>query len=145
MYNHTGWPWLWSTYSAVGDGKVLFSTIAKPGMFGLGIVPKEDFFPYSTQFIFLIIRLVPGNVVMVATDMCGKSPITGEWIYGITWKHVLAFMFFVYYLFVCLITFLRFYICNVWFILANNIILVFILELVLFFKVYYNVFTCKYV
>ena len=38
----------------------------------------------STQFVILIIRLVPGNVVMVAIDMCGKSPITGEWIYGIT-------------------------------------------------------------
>ena len=57
---------------------------AKPGMFGLGRTPKENFLTYSTQFIFLIIRLVPGNVVMVAIDMCGKSPITGEWIYGIT-------------------------------------------------------------
>ena len=132
----------------VGERKVLFSTIAKPGMFGLDMVPKEDFLAYSTQFIFLIIRLLPGNVAMVAIDMCGKSPITGEWIYGITWKHVLAFMFFVYYLFVCLIIFLHFYICNVWFILANNRILVFILELFLFlsllFKVYNNVFTCKY-
>ena len=66
------------------EGKVLFSTIVEPGMFGLGMVPKEVFPAYSTQFIFLIIRLVPGNVVMVATDMCGKSPIMGEWIYGIT-------------------------------------------------------------
>ena len=72
-----------STYSAVGEGKVLFSTIAKPGMFWLGMVPKEGFLAYSTQSIFLIIRLVPGNVVMVA-NMCGKSPITGGWIYGIT-------------------------------------------------------------
>ena len=53
-------------------------------MFGLGIVPKETFLAYSTQFIFLIIKLVPGNVVMVAIDMCGKNPITEEWIYGIT-------------------------------------------------------------
>ena len=97
----------------VGEGKVLFSAIAKPGMFGLGMVPKEGFLAYSTQFIFLIIRLVPGNVVMVAIDMCGKRPITGKWIYGITSKHVFAFMFFVYYLFVCLIIFLHFYICNV--------------------------------
>ena len=57
-------------------------------MFGLGIAPKEIFLAYSTQFVFSTIRLVPGNVVMVAIDMCGKSPITGEWIYGITWKHV---------------------------------------------------------
>ena len=128
----------------VGEGKVLFSTIAKPGMFGLDMVPKEGVLIYSTQFIFLIIRLVPGNVVMVTIDMCGKSSITGEWIYGITWKHVLAFMFFVCYLFVYLIICLHFYICNVWFILANNRILVFILELLLFFKVYNNAFTCKY-
>ena len=62
----------------------MFNTIAEPEMFRLGIVPKEVFLAYSTQFIFLIIRLVPGNVVMVAIDMCGKSPIMGEWIYGIT-------------------------------------------------------------
>ena len=61
----------------------MFSTIAEPEMFGLGMVPKKVFLAYSTQFIFLI-RLVPGNVVMLATDMCGKSPIMGEWIYGIT-------------------------------------------------------------
>ena len=61
---------------------------AKPGMSGLDIAPKEIFLTYSTQFIFLTIRLVPGNVVMVAIDMCGKNPITGEWIYGIKWKHV---------------------------------------------------------
>ena len=49
----------------------MFSTIAKTGMFGLGMVPKEGFLAYSTQFIFFIIRLVPGNVVMVvAIDMC---------------------------------------------------------------------------
>ena len=45
---------------------------------------KKGFLAYSTQFIFLIIRLVPGNVVMVAIDMCGKSTITRECIYGIT-------------------------------------------------------------
>ena len=62
----------------------MFSTIAKPEMFGLGMVPKEGFLAYSTQFIFSIIRLAPGNMVMVATNMCGKSPIMGEWIYAIT-------------------------------------------------------------
>ena len=65
----------------------MFSTIAKPGMFGLGMVPNEGFVAYSAQFIFLIIRLVSGNVVIVAIDMCGKIPIIGEWIYGITRKH----------------------------------------------------------
>ena len=62
----------------------MFTIIAKPGMFGLGMVPKEVFLAYSTQFIFLIIRLVPGNVVMVTIGMCVKSPIMEEWIYGNT-------------------------------------------------------------
>ena len=52
-----------------GERKVLFSTIAKPEMFGLGMTTKENFLAYATQFIFLILRLVTGNVVMVATDM----------------------------------------------------------------------------
>ena len=41
----------------------MFSTIAKAGMFGLDMAPKENFLAYSNQFIFLIIRLIPGNVV----------------------------------------------------------------------------------
>ena len=76
--------WIESTYSAVGQGKVLFTTVAKLGIFGLGIASKENILVYSTQFIFLIIKLVSGNVVMVAIDMCGKSPIMKEWIYGVT-------------------------------------------------------------
>ena len=51
-------------------------------MFGLCIEPKEIWPAYSTQFVFLTIRLVPGNVVMVA------HWYVREWIYGITWKHV---------------------------------------------------------
>ena len=86
MYNHTEQRWLESTYSAVGVGKVLFSRNVKPGIFGLSIAPKEIFLTYSTHFVFSTIRLVLGN--MVAFDMCGKSPITEEWLYGITWKHV---------------------------------------------------------
>ena len=49
---------------------------------------KEIFLPYSTQSVFSTITLVSGNVVIVTIDMCRKSPITREWIYGITWKHV---------------------------------------------------------
>ena len=45
-------------------------------MFGLGMVLKENFFAYSTKFIILMIGLVPGNMVMVFIDMCGKSPVT---------------------------------------------------------------------
>ena len=55
---------------------------ARSGMFGLGIAPKEKI---SRLFnpVSIGIRLVPGNVVMVASDMYGKSPLW-EWIYGIT-------------------------------------------------------------
>ena len=52
-------------------------------MFRLGIVPKENFLAYSTRTYS---RLVRGNVVTI--DMCGNNPIMGEWIHGITWKHV---------------------------------------------------------
>ena len=65
-------------------------------MFRLGVAPKETFLAYSTHFVFLTIRLVPGNVVMVAINMCGKSLTTEEWIYGISWKHVylnISFLF----------------------------------------------------
>ena len=57
-------------------------------MFGLSIALKEIFLLYSTQFVFSTVRFVSGNVVMVTIDMCWKSLIRGEWIYGITWKHV---------------------------------------------------------
>ena len=57
-------------------------------MFGLGIVPKEIFLAFSTQFVFPTIRLVSGNEVMVAIDMCEKSPIMGDWIYGFVSKRV---------------------------------------------------------
>ena len=36
---------------------------AQTEMFGLDIALKENFLAYSTQFIFLIIRLVPGVVI----------------------------------------------------------------------------------
>ena len=65
-------------YSAVGEGKVLFSAIAKPGMFLLGMALKGNFLAYLTDFIFLVVRLLPGNMVMVAIDMCGKNPMMGE-------------------------------------------------------------------
>ena len=67
MHNRSGSRWLESNCLTVGEGMALFSTIAKPG---LGMVPKENFLAYSTHLIFLKIRLVPGNVVMVTTDMC---------------------------------------------------------------------------
>ena len=71
-------------FGCPGGQKILFSTNVKPGMFGLGLVPKEVFLGYSTQSFFLTIRLVPGSMVMVAIDMHRKNPIRGEWMYGIT-------------------------------------------------------------
>ena len=50
-----------------GKESSCLARLPKPKILGLGRAPKENFF-----------------VVMVAIDMCGKSPIKGEWIYGIT-------------------------------------------------------------
>ena len=33
---------------------------------------------------------------MVVTDMCGKKPFTGEWICGITQKHALLTILFIF-------------------------------------------------
>ena len=43
-------------------------------MFGLGMMSTDNFLTYSTQFTFLIIKLVTGNVVMVAIDMSERAP-----------------------------------------------------------------------
>ena len=85
----------------------MFSKIAKPGMFGLGMVPKKNFLAYAIQFIFLIIRHAPGNVVMAAINICGKSSITGDEVYGIRWKYVLAFIFLVFFCLFLNILFVR--------------------------------------
>ena len=59
-------------------------------MFELGIAPREIFLAYSTQFLFSAIRLVPGNVIMVAIDMWGKKPRHG----GVDiWNHVKTCVF----------------------------------------------------
>ena len=114
------------------EEKVLFSKIAKPRIFGLGMTSKENFFAYSTQFIFLIIRLVPGNVVMVTIYMCWKNPITGEWIYGIPWNMYYHLCFLFIYLFAYLFNnVFTFHICNIWFVLAN-------------FKIYFFFFISKF-
>ena len=68
-------------------------------MFGLGIALKEIFLAYSIQLVFSTIRLGPRNVIMVALYMSRKKPITGEWTYKITWKHV-QFNIFVLFIFV---------------------------------------------
>ena len=67
-------------------------------MFLLGMALKGNFLAYLTDFIFLVVRLLPGNMVMVANDICGKSLKTGSGN-GITWKHILAFIFLFLYLF----------------------------------------------
>ena len=59
-----------------------FGVIAKPLTFGLSRGPKEIFLTYLTQLVFLIIKHVLGNAVVVAIDMCKRSRDGGrEWIY----------------------------------------------------------------
>ena len=75
----------------------------KTRKFGLDIVPNEIFLSYSTQCVFLTIRLPLGKVVMVAIDICRKHTTMGEgmggrgWIYGIMWKRVYFFYCFCYF------------------------------------------------
>ena len=38
----------YNTYATVEEGKILFSTTAKPGMFRLSMAPKDNFLDYST-------------------------------------------------------------------------------------------------
>ena len=117
----------WKHLFSCWERKVLFSTIAKPWMFGLAMMLKENFFAYWTQFVFLIKKFVPENVVMVALDMCRTSPINEKWIYVQNMYSVLCFCLFTYLFNVCLIIFLFFYIWNVWFVLANTRILIFLI------------------
>ena len=56
----------------------MFSRNVKPGMFGLGIALTEIFLVYSTQFAFLTIRLVPGNVPWSSLRCAEKSPSRGS-------------------------------------------------------------------
>ena len=44
---------------------------------------EGDLFSTIQPLQFEDIRLVPGNVVMVATDMCGKSPSRGSGYMGL--------------------------------------------------------------
>ena len=55
------------------------------GCLGWALHRRRFFSPFQPSLSF---RLVPGNVVIVAIGMCVKSPNAGEWIYGITWRHV---------------------------------------------------------
>lgn len=57
----------------VGKAEVLFSIIPKPGMFGLDMASMENFLAYSTKYLLLMIKVVPGKVVTVVIDMCGRS------------------------------------------------------------------------
>ena len=52
MYNRTGYRLLEGSYLVVEEGKVLFSTIAKPGMFGLGKAAKVNFSPIQLSLSF---------------------------------------------------------------------------------------------
>ena len=60
-----------------GRGSSFLAQLLKPGMFGLGVMPKEGFLSYLTQFIFLIIALVPGNVVHDRHEYVRKKPNHG--------------------------------------------------------------------
>ena len=76
MYHCNAIWFLESTYSAVREGSVSISRNAKSAMFELAMAQKENFDTYLTKLIPQ--GPVAGNIVMVAIDMCGNSPIVGE-------------------------------------------------------------------
>ena len=59
------------------------------------MVPKVNVLTHSTQSIFLIIRLVPGNMVIVAITMSGKIPIkrSGYMEFRENMYYLLCFLF----------------------------------------------------
>ena len=123
MYHCNAIWFLESTYSAVREGSVSISRNAKSAMFELVMAQKENFDTYLTKLIPQ--GPVAGNIVMVATDMCGNSPIVGEKGGGYMElrKNI---CYFLYFLFTDLFVFFIFYFFSHCF------------------KVY-KVFTCKYV
>ena len=82
MYNHTIIQWLKSTYSAVGEGRSLSNLCWIWDVWARHSAEGETFLPTQPSF-HSGIRLVPGNMVMVAIDMYGKSPLW-EWMHKIT-------------------------------------------------------------
>ena len=54
-------------------GEVLVQFILKQEYLGQAQCRRRYILAYSTQFLIRI-RLVPGSVIMIATDMYGKSP-----------------------------------------------------------------------
>ena len=67
----------------------------------LGMAMKENFLVCSTHFIFLIRGLVPGNVVIIFSNMCvqNESYHGGMDIWNYMKRHVNFFVF--VYLFIC--------------------------------------------
>ena len=85
------------------------------------MVPKENFLTYSTQFIFFIIRLD----IKTCHWYMQKDPHhrgVDIWNYMRTCITFYVFCLFIYLL-LCSVIFSHFYICNVWFALANNKVL----------------------
>ena len=78
----------------LGRGRSYLAQLLNLGCLGQAMALKGNFIAYLTNFIFLVVRLLPGNMVMVAIDICGKSPITGEWQWNYM-KTCISFYFFV--------------------------------------------------
>ena len=117
MYHCNAIWFLESTYSAVREGSVSISRNAKSAMFELAMAQKENF---DTNLTKLIAQgPVAGNIVMVAIDMCGNSPIVGEKgggymelrkniCYFLYFLFTDLFVFFIFYFFPIVLKFIKF-------------------------------------
>ena len=117
----------WKHLFSCWERKVLFSTIAKLGMFGLAMMLKENFFCLLNPVHLFDHKICSwkrrhGSTWHVQNESHHREVDLRQNMYSI-----LCFCFFTYLFNVCLIIFLFFYICNVWFVLANTRILIFLI------------------
>ena len=77
MYKRTLYRWLESTFSVVAERKVMLNTNVRPKMFGLDMAQKE-ILSHLFNPVNLTIKACNWKMVIVVTDMCGKSLLQGS-------------------------------------------------------------------
>ena len=114
----------WKHLFSWREREVLFNTIAKPGIFGLAMMLKENFFCLFNPVYLFDQKICTWKRHRRTWYVQNKSHHQEVDLRGYMYC-VLCFCLFTYLFNVCLIIFLFFYICNVWFVLANTRILIF--------------------
>ena len=79
---------------------IFLTKLLEIGCLGQAWHRRRSYLAYSTHLIEDI-RLAPGNVVMVATDMCRKSPSRGSGYMGLR-ENIFLTIFFIFKILWCL-------------------------------------------